>query len=89
MDEPSEPRSAAISAAPDPIGSRQSVPRGPSGPRRSETSPSEPVSAAIAGADVPYPGKLILQDGLEPLRARSAWTGSRRSGRWKAGPAGR
>ena len=41
MDEPSELRSAAISAAPDPIGSRQSVPRGPSGPRRSETSPSE------------------------------------------------
>ena len=47
MDEPSEPRSAAISAAPDPVpvGSRQSFPRGPSGPRRSETSPSEPVSA--------------------------------------------
>ena len=55
MDESSEPRSAAISAAPDPVGSRQSFPRGPSGPRRSETSPSEPVSAAIAGADVPYP----------------------------------
>ena len=33
MDEPSEPRSAAISAAPDPVGSRQSFPRGPSGPR--------------------------------------------------------
>ena len=73
MDEPSEPRSAAISAAPDPVGSRQSVPRGPSGPGRAETSPSEAVSAAIAGADgprIPYPGKLILQDGLEPLRAR-------------------
>ena len=50
---------------------------------------NESLRAAIAGADVPYPGKLILQDGLEPLRARSAWTGSRRSGRWKAGPAGR
>ena len=46
--------------------------------------PSEPVSAAIAALTAHTPGKLILQDGLEPLRARSAWTGSRRSGRWKA-----
>ena len=88
MDEPSEPRSAAISAAPDPVGSRQSVLRGPSGPGRAETSPSEPVSAAIAGADGPYhtPGSSS---------SRTDWslsglaTGSRRSGRWKAGPAGR
>ena len=88
MDEPSEPRSAAISAAPDPVGSRQSVPRGPSGPGRAETSPSEPVSAAITGAD----GHTYTPGSSS---SRTDWSlsglasGSRRSGRWKAGPAGR
>ena len=52
MDEPSEPRSAAISAAPDPVGSRQSVPRGPTapgGPRRVPQSPSARRSPALTG----------------------------------------